>query len=104
LKAGLGWTVLPEAPPHSPCAEPAPAIDWGLPTGGKGGAQAKRRGNTDCSGVGKLSSTLVSGRETFGCRRWLGVQFGQRLRGMVGPYWETGGGNAKQLIAVGRGT
>jgi len=54
--------------------------------------------------VGKSSSTLVSGRETPYCMRWLGVQVGQRLQGMVGPYWETGGGNAKQSTAVGRGT
>jgi len=54
--------------------------------------------------VGRLSSTLVSGRETLNYVCWLGVQFGQRLRGMVGPYWETGGGNAKQSTAVGRGT
>jgi len=48
--------------------------------------------------VGNLSSTLVSGRETLNCMRWLGVQVEQRLRGMVGPYCETGGGNAKQSI------
>jgi len=54
--------------------------------------------------VGRLSSTLVSERETLNCMRWLGVQFGQRLRGMVGPCWETSGGNAKQSTAVGRGT
>jgi len=74
--ARLGWTVLPEAPPHSPCAEPVPTIDWGLPTGGEGGTQVKRRGNTGDSGVGKLSDTLVSGRETLNCARWLGVQPG----------------------------
>ncbi len=56
----------------------------------------------DDSGVGKLSSTLVSGRETSNCMHWPGVQPGQRLQGMVGPYWETCGGNVKQLTAVGQ--